>query len=172
MSTEFKFGNPADLSKEAFIVMFGSIYEHSPWIAELTYDQGLSSADSEIEMLKQRMAAVFMAASHEEQLSVIKAHPDLAGKAARSGSLTRESTSEQASAGIDSLTEEEFETFTMLNDRYKARFDFPFIMAVKGSNKHAILNGFRERINNAPEVEFQRALMEINKIAAFRLADM
>ena len=170
--SQFKFGSPAALNRDAFVQTFGAIYEHSPWIAERSYDKGLSAEHDQIEALQAVMAEVFLSATKEEQLGVIIAHPDLAGRAARSGKLTAESTNEQASAGIDSLTEEEYAEFTELNDAYKARFNFPFIMAVKGSNKHAILAGFKERIHNSPEQEFARALTEINKIAGFRLADM
>ena len=170
--SQFKFGKPAELSRTAFIETFGAIYEHSSWIAERTYDKDLNSLDANIETLQGAMAAVFLAASKEEQLGVINAHPDLAGRAARAGALTAESTSEQASAGIDSLSDTEFAEFTQLNDAYKARFNFPFIMAVRGSNKHAILAGFRERLKNSPEQEFARAITEINKIAGFRLADL
>jgi 2-oxo-4-hydroxy-4-carboxy-5-ureidoimidazoline decarboxylase len=170
--SQFKFGAPATLSRDAFVETFGAIYEHSPWIAERTYDNGLNDEHSTIEHLQEAMAEVFLAANKDEQLGVIIAHPDLAGRAARAGNLTAESTNEQASAGIDSLTNEEYAEFTELNDAYKARFNFPFIMAVKGSNKRAILAGFKERIHNSPEQEFARALAEINKIAGFRLADM
>ena len=170
--SQFKFGAPAALSRDAFVETFGAIYEHSPWIAERTYDKGLTEEHSSIGALQAAMATVFLAADKDEQLGVIIAHPDLAGRAARAGNLTAESTNEQASAGIDTLTDEEYAEFTELNDAYKARFNFPFIMAVKGSNKHAILAGFKERIHNSPEQEFARALTEINKIAGFRLADM
>jgi len=172
MSATFAFGSPSELTKQEFVTKFGGIYEHSAWIAERTFDQGVTKAHDQIDALHQSMADCFLSASSEEQLGVIVAHPDLAGKAARAGNLTAESTSEQASAGIDTLTEEEFSRFTELNDAYKAKFQFPFIMAVKGSNKHAILSGFEERIHNSPEQEFTRALTEINKIAAFRLADL
>jgi OHCU decarboxylase len=172
MSATFAFGSPSELTKQEFVTKFGGIYEHSAWIAERTFDQGVTKAHDQIDALHRSMADCFLSASSEEQLGVIVAHPDLAGKAARAGNLTAESTSEQASAGIDTLTEEEFARFTELNDAYKAKFQFPFIMAVKGSNKHAILSGFEERIHNSPEQEFTRALTEINKIAAFRLADL
>jgi OHCU decarboxylase len=172
MSATFAFGSPSELTKQEFMTKFGGIYEHSAWIAEQAYDQGITSEHDIISALHDLMADCFLKASHKGQLGVILAHPDLAGKAARAGDLTAESTSEQASAGIDTLTEEEFARFTELNDAYKAKFQFPFIMAVKGSNKHAILSGFEERINNTPEQEFARALAEINKIAAFRLADL
>ncbi len=172
MSVTFAFGSPCELTKQEFVTKFGGIYEHSAWIAEQAFDQGITKEHDVIDALHRLMADRFLNASHEEQLGVIVAHPDLAGKAARAGNLTAESTSEQASAGIDTLTDDEFARFTELNDAYKAKFQFPFIMAVKGSNKHAILSGFEERINNTPEQEFARALAEINKIAAFRLADL
>jgi OHCU decarboxylase len=172
MSSSFKFGSPASLEKCDFVSTFGAIYEHSPWIAEQVFDHGLTKEHDQIEMLHRLFCDVFLSADKDAQLGVIIAHPDLAGRAARAGELTKESTNEQASAGIDTLTEDEFNRFTELNDAYKAKFGFPFIMAVKGSNKHAILSGFEERIHNTPEQEFTRALAEINKIAAFRLADM
>lgn len=168
----FQFGSPASLSREQFVSTFGSIYEHSAWIAERAFDRGIDDTHDHIEALQALLADVFMTATQQEQLGVIIAHPDLAGKAARAGELTAESTNEQSSAGISSLTDNEFKEFTELNDAYKSRFSFPFIMAVKGSNKHAILAGFQERIHNSPEQEFSRALAEINKIAGFRLADM
>jgi OHCU decarboxylase len=107
-----------------------------------------------------------------EQLALINAHPDLAGKAAVRGELTASSTAEQAGAGISECTAEEFSRFTQLNDAYKAKFGFPFIMAVKGSNRHQILAAFEERIHNSPEQEFACALAEINKIALFRLQQL
>lgn len=170
MNETFKFGAPADLDRESFLAQFGGIYEHSDWIAARAYDQGITDKDSLINNLHQRFADIFLAASRAEQLAVINAHPDLAGRAARAGELTQASTNEQLSAGIDSLTTAEFDAFKTINHRYKAQFGFPFIMAVKGSNKHQILAGFNERINNTPEQEFDRALSEINKIAALRLA--
>lgn len=172
MSSSFKFGSPASLEKCDFVTTFGAIYEHSPWIAEQAFDLGITTEHDQIETLHSLFCDVFLSADKDAQLGVIIAHPDLAGRAARAGELTKESTNEQASAGIDTLTEDEFNRFTELNDVYKAKFGFPFIMAVKGSNKYAILSGFEERIHNTPEQEFTRALAEINKIAAFRLADM
>jgi 2-oxo-4-hydroxy-4-carboxy-5-ureidoimidazoline decarboxylase len=115
------------------------------------------------------MADLLLSAGHAEQLALINAHPDLAGKAAVRGELTEASTSEQSGAGIHECTAEEFQRFTELNDAYKAKFAFPFIMAVKGSNRHQILAAFEERIHNSTEAEFTRALTEINKIALFRL---
>ncbi|MGR1216219.1 2-oxo-4-hydroxy-4-carboxy-5-ureidoimidazoline decarboxylase [Metapseudomonas otitidis] len=163
---------PSGLSRDAFVSAFADIYEHSPWVAERAYDLGVDSSLDEIETLHQRMADILLSASHDQQLALINAHPDLAGKAAVRGELTEASTNEQAGAGIHECTPDEFARFTELNDAYKAKFGFPFIMAVKGSNRHQILAAFEERIHNSAEAEFQRALAEINKIALFRLQVM
>ncbi|MBB2497256.1 2-oxo-4-hydroxy-4-carboxy-5-ureidoimidazoline decarboxylase [Aquipseudomonas ullengensis] len=160
---------PSTLSREAFIAAFADIYEHSPWVAERTYDHGEPASFDDIDALHGQMAAVLLAASHDEQLALINAHPDLAGKAAIRGELTAASTSEQAGAGIQDCSAEEFARFNQLNDAYKARFGFPFIKAVKGSNRQQILAAFETRIHHTPEQEFATALAEINKIALFRL---
>lgn len=160
---------PSTLSRDAFIATFADIYEHSPWVAAAAYDQGSLGELDDIETLHARMSQILLDADHEQQLALINAHPDLAGKAAVQGQLTEASTSEQAGAGIHQCTPEEFQRFTELNDAYKARFAFPFIMAVKGSNRHQILAAFETRINNPADAEFACALAEINKIALFRL---
>ena len=170
--SRFQTLTPSTLSREAFVEAFADIYEHSPWVAEKAFDLGQDDRVDEIDGLHQRMADLLLSASHEAQLALINAHPDLAGKAAVRGELTEASTSEQAGAGIHECTAEEFARFTELNDAYKAKFGFPFIMAVKGSNRHQILAAFEERIHNSPEAEFNRALAEINKIALFRLQQM
>lgn len=163
---------PASLDRAAFVAAFADIYEHSPWVAEKAYDLGVDDTLNDIELLHQRMADILLSASHDAQLALINAHPDLAGKAAIRGELTASSTAEQAGAGIQDCTAEEFARFTELNDAYKAKFGFPFIKAVKGSNRHQILAAFEERIHNTPEQEFQTALAEINKIAMFRLQQL
>jgi OHCU decarboxylase len=165
--TAFKTLRPSTLSREQFIATFGDIYEHSPWVAEQAFDKAPLTDD--IEPLHERMSAVLLHADHAAQLALINAHPDLAGKAAIQGELTAASTNEQAGAGIHLCTPAEFERFTELNDAYKARFQFPFIMAVKGSDRHQILAAFEQRIHHSAEVEFACALAEINKIALFRL---
>jgi OHCU decarboxylase len=170
--SRFQTLTPSSLSRDAFVEVFADIYEHSPWVAEKAFDLGQNEQIDEIDALHQRMADLLLSASHEAQLALINAHPDLAGKAAVRGELTEASTSEQAGAGIHECTAEEFSRFTELNDAYKAKFGFPFIMAVKGSNRHQILAAFEERIHNSPEAEFARALAEINKIALFRLQQM
>ena len=163
---------PSSLDRDAFVAAFADIYEHSPWVAEQAYDKGVDETLDEIEVLHQRMSDVLLSAPHETQLALINAHPDLAGKAAVRGELTASSTSEQAGAGIQECTPEEFSRFTELNQAYKDKFGFIFIMAVKGSNRHQILAAFEERMHNSPEQEFARAVAEINKIALFRLQAM
>lgn len=160
---------PSSLSRAAFIAAFADIYEHSPWVAERTYDQGEPASFDEIDSLHAQMARVLLGASHAEQLALINAHPDLAGKAAIRGELTAASSAEQAGAGIQDCSPEEFARFTALNAAYKARFGFPFIKAVKGSNRQQILAAFEQRLHHSPEQEFATALAEINRIALFRL---
>lgn len=160
---------PSALSRDEFIATFADIYEHSPWVAAAAYDQGALDELDDVETLHARMSQILLDADHERQLALINAHPDLAGKAAVQGQLTEASTSEQAGAGIHQCTPEEFQRFTELNDAYKTRFAFPFIMAVKGSNRHQILAAFETRIDNSADTEFACAIAEINKIALFRL---
>ncbi len=167
--SRFQTLTPSTLSRDAFVAAFADIYEHSPWVAEKAFDLGVDSSIDDIDGLHSRMADILLSADHPAQLALINAHPDLAGKAAVRGELTEASTSEQSGAGIHECTAEEFQRFTELNDAYKAKFAFPFIMAVKGSNRHQILAAFEERIHNSTEAEFTRALAEINKIALFRL---
>ncbi|MDX2319919.1 MAG: 2-oxo-4-hydroxy-4-carboxy-5-ureidoimidazoline decarboxylase [Moritella sp.] len=174
--THFNTCTPSQLSQSAFVAVFADIYEHSPWVAEATFQQFKhQSIDGEIDdvaTLQHCMADILLASSHERQLALINAHPDLAGRAAVNGELTAASTSEQAGAGIDQCSAEEFASFTRLNDAYKAKFNFPFIKAVRGANRFLILADFKRRIQNDADTEFKQALLEINKIAAFRLNDL
>ncbi|MDZ5601666.1 2-oxo-4-hydroxy-4-carboxy-5-ureidoimidazoline decarboxylase [Pseudomonas sp. RP23018S] len=163
---------PSTLNREAFIAAFADIYEHSPWVAQRAFDQGRVSELDDVDTLHQRMSEVLLSASHAEQLALINAHPDLAGKAAVQGELTASSTAEQAGAGINQCTAEEFARFTALNAAYKARFHFPFIMAVKGSNRHQILAAFEARLHNDLTTEFKQALLQINRIALLRLSQL
>ncbi|MGF2687193.1 2-oxo-4-hydroxy-4-carboxy-5-ureidoimidazoline decarboxylase [Marinobacter sp. DUT-3] len=170
--SRFRTLTPSSLGREAFVAAFADIYEHSPWVAEQAYDMGVDEKVDEIEVMHERMSNILLNADRDTQLALINAHPDLAGKAAMRGELTASSTSEQAGAGIQECTPEEFTRFVRLNEAYKNKFGFIFIMAVKGSNRHQILASFEERMHNSPEQEFQRALSEINKIALFRLQAM
>ncbi|HCN45884.1 MAG TPA: 2-oxo-4-hydroxy-4-carboxy-5-ureidoimidazoline decarboxylase [Pseudomonas sp.] len=170
--TAFKTLTPSSLDRAAFVEAFADIYEHSPWVAEKAYDLGQLGEVDQIENLHQRMSDILLSADHAAQLALINAHPDLAGKAAIKGELTESSTNEQAGAGIHQCTAEEFERFTTLNDAYKDKFGFPFIMAVKGSNRHQILAAFETRIHNDADAEFKEALAQINLIALFRLLQL
>jgi len=163
---------PSEMNRAEFVRVFGAVYEHSPWVAEQVWDQGVSKAHDQVETLAAAMAKVVAGASQEAQLKLINAHPDLAGKAAVRGELTEESTSEQARAGLSECTEEEFARFQEYNAAYKAKFGFPFIKAVRNSNRFEILKGFQDRLVNDVNSEFTTALQEIDKIAAFRLHDL
>ena len=162
-------GLPASSNREEFVRALADIYEHSPWVAATTWDRYHDTPLNSVEALHGRMSEVLLGADHAAQLALINAHPDLAGKAAVQGQLTASSTHEQAGAGIHECTPEEFQRFTELNEAYKAKFGFPFIMAVKGSNRHQILAAFETRIHHEAATEFACALAEINKIAMFRL---
>ena len=164
--------SPASMDRTSFVTVFGGVYEHSPWVAERAFDQGLGDADNQVENLSDRMASVLAAASHQEQLDLINAHPDLAGKAALAGELTDSSTDEQSRAGLSQCSPEELERFHKLNDAYKEKFGFPFIMAVRNANKALILEGFETRIHNDADTEFTTALEQINKIARLRMMEM
>ena len=157
------------MTEDQFVAAFGTVYEHSPWVAQRTFRRGLTPNEDLLSGLTRALGKTVAAAGREEQLALINAHPDLAGRAAVADELTEASTSEQAAAGIDQCSEAEFARFQELNARYRDRFGFPFIMAVKGSNRHDILVAFEQRIGNDPDTEFHRALKEIDRIAEFRL---
>lgn len=157
-------------AREAFVRHYGGIYEHSPWVAEIAYDNGVDENDKPA--LQQALLDAVNSASVERKLALIRAHPDLAGRAAIAGELTDDSTTEQASAGIDRCTPAQYARLQSYNARYKDRFGFPFVMAVRGSNLRAILAAFEHRLKNDRETEFDTAIAEIHKIAALRLAAM
>ncbi len=161
-----------NLERAAFVNRFGQVFEHSPWIAEAALDAGLPEDAGTAEGLHRAFCAVLRVASEERKRDLIMAHPDLAGRLSRAGALTADSTKEQASAGLDSLSDAEFERFTALNDAYKRKFSIPFIMAVKGYDKRQILSAFETRIENDSETEFQTALEQIERIALLRLKDL
>ncbi len=169
-STEQKYSTPpSQMTENEFVEFFGGVYEHSPWIPKHAWHKGLNDDHNTPAGLSAIMMEVVANADHSSLLTLINAHPDLAGKAALNGELTEESTSEQSGAGIDQCTPEEYEKFQHYNNAYKEKFGFPFIKAVKGSNRHQILDAFVSRIENDEETEFQQAVTEINKIALFRL---
>jgi OHCU decarboxylase len=162
---------PSELTRTLFIERFGGVYEHSPWIAAAAYDAGLASADT-AEALAKALAVAAAKGTTEQKCALIEAHPDLAGKFAVAGTLTADSAREQASAGLDQLSGGEMHQFSELNDAYRTRFGFPFIMAVKGKNTADILSAFRDRLANDADAETTTALAEIDRIAALRLKDI
>lgn len=170
--TPFRTLQPSRLDRDAFVAAFADVYEHSPWVAETVFQAGVDETLDSVEVMHTRMSQAMLSAGREAQLALINAHPDLAGKAAIRGELSAASTAEQAGAGIQACTPVEYAHFGELNSAYKARFGFPFIMAVKGSDRQQILAAFEERLHNTPEQEFVRALAEINRIALFRLQAM
>ena len=155
--------------EESFLSAYGGIYEHSTWIALGAWANRASGNLDTVGGLHQEMMNTIGAASEAGKMTLICAHPDLAGKLAVSDELTAESKSEQAGAGLDQCTAEEFTEFQSLNQAYKEKFAFPFIIAVKGHDRQSILASFRARINNDRPAEFETALQEIDKIAFFRL---
>ena len=157
------------LSEDEFLARFGSIFEHSSWVAagawrERPFD-GLAG-------LHGAFVRAMHEAPHDRRLALIRAHPDLAGRAAIAGELTPESAREQASAGLDRLTPEEYETFTRTNREYRERFGFPLVIAVRGHTKETILAEATARLRSSrPQEEVEAALAEISKIALLRLKD-
>jgi OHCU decarboxylase len=158
-----------NLDQAEFTRTVGPIFEHSPWIAEITWTQRPFTS---VEQLHRALCQTVRAAGEEKQLALIRAHPDLVGRAALAGTLTRESTGEQASAGLNALSPEEIALFQKQNAAYRAKFCFPFVICARLNKKEAILAGFEQRLKNPPAQEIQVALEEIFKIAELRLRDL
>ena len=152
-----------------FVETLRGIYEHSPFIAERVWEAEMGAVHDSPAGLAARMAQVFRSASDEERLGVLVAHPDLAGKLALAKRLTADSTAEQASAGLDSLTDEERETFTRLNDAYVAKHGFPFIIAVRDHDKPGIMAAMQSRIDNDTPTERAEAERQVMRIGELRL---
>lgn len=163
---------PSRMERSEFVDRFGGIFEHSPWIAERAFDLELGPAHDCAAGIHNALCRMFRSAGSEDRLGVLKAHPDLAGKLAQAGRLTAESTSEQASAGLDLLTDEERSTFTALNSAYVEKHGFPFIVAVRDHDKASILASFRRRIDNDGKTEFAEACRQVERIALHRLKDL
>jgi 2-oxo-4-hydroxy-4-carboxy-5-ureidoimidazoline decarboxylase len=157
------------LSRDEFVRIVGPVFEHSSWIAEETWSK---RPFADVEQLHQALLETVQNASEAQQLALIRAHPDLVGRAALAGMLTRESTGEQASAGLNQLTPSEIESFQTNNAAYKEKFSFPFVICARLNKKEAILKGFETRLKNSREQEIKTALEEIFKIAELRLRDL
>ena len=149
--------------RQAFVDRYGALFEHSPWVVERAADR-LPLPD-----LHSGLMQVVQDATPEEQLALIRAHPELAGKAAVDGNLTEASAAEQASAGLDRLTQAEFDRFHALNSAYSEKFRFPFIICVRLTDKAGILAAMERRLANDRDTEIAAALDEIGKIVRLRL---
>lgn len=163
---------PSQMDKAEFVAHFGSVFEHSPWIAEAAHDLELGPSHDSAAGVHNALARIFRTASEEQRLGVLTAHPDLAGKLAAAGRLTTESTAEQAGAGLDMLTDEERASFQRLNTAYVEKHGFPFIIAVRDNTKASILDAFHTRIDNDRATEFDAACRQVERIAELRLKDM
>ena len=163
------FERPSGMDKRRFVEAFGGIFEHSPWIAEAAFDLELGPTHDTAKGVHSALARVFRSASDDQRLGVLAAHPDLAGKLAQAKRLTAESTGEQASAGLDALTDQERADFTALNTAYTAKFGFPFIIAVRDHTKASILAAFQRRVENDRQTEFAEACRQVERIAELRL---
>lgn len=150
-----------------FVSRYGGIYEHSPWVAEEAAPD--AAGTDKLDRIAEIMADCVDNASTERQLALIRAHPDLAGKAQIAGELTRDSIAEQASAGLGQCSAEEYDRFQSLNELYREKFGFPFVVAVRGSSRAEILEVFSRRLDNNAATEFETALSEIHQIAQLRI---
>ncbi|WP_181704048.1 2-oxo-4-hydroxy-4-carboxy-5-ureidoimidazoline decarboxylase [Chthonobacter albigriseus] len=156
------------LSPAAFVDAFGDVAEHSPWVAAAAAgERPFASRDQFVAVFED----VLREADPDDKLALVRAHPDLAGRAAMAGEVADDSKREQRGAGLDRLTAEEFARFTALNDRYRTTFGFPFIFAVKGATKDMILAAFEARVENDPATEFETAVTQVARIFRFRIED-
>lgn len=156
------------LDSTGFLSAFGGVYEHSPWVAERCLEKRpFGSRDD----LVRTMSRIVDEAAEEDKTALILAHPDLAGKLARAGALTAESTREQAGLGLDRLSDEEFEVFSRFNDAYREKFGFPFIICARLTTKAGVIDAFRQRLENNVESEKLEALRQIHQIARLRIED-
>ena len=154
-----------NLSKSDFISVFGNVFEKTKWIAKCAYD---SKPYNNFEELFAKMIEIFENSNNKNHLKILRAHPDLTVKE----KLTKDSQNEQANASLNECSDKEFKEFKKLNKKYKKKFGFPFIIAVKGKNKNEILNKFKKRILNNIDSEFKEAKKQVKKIATFRLNEI
>ena len=167
-----RWARPSEMDKPTFMAKFDHVFEHSPWVEERAFDLELGPAHDTVIGLHNAMCRAFRAASENERLGVLTAHPDLAGKLAAAKQLTAESTAEQASAGLDALTDAERATFTAQNAAYVAKFGFPFIIAVRDHDKASIKAAFATRLENDRNTEFAEACYQVERIAFHRLKEL
>ena len=163
---------PSAMDRTRFVARFGGVFEHSPWVADRAFDLELGPAHDSATGLHNALCRVFRSASDEERLGVLAAHPDLAGKLAQAKRLTADSSREQASAGLDALTDAERAEFQQMNTAYVAKHGFPFIIAVRDNTKASIQAAFQTRLSNDRATELATACAQVERIAALRLKDM
>ena len=169
MSEKITLDRVNELDREGFVARYGSLFEHSPWVAEQAWR---SRPFGSVEEMWRAFEDAMYAAPWERQMDLIRAHPDLAGKAAVAGELTQESRREQASAGLDRLSPGEFEAFTRMNREYREKFGLPMVVCVREHTKESILENVRSRLENPRDEEIRTALAEISKISHYRLLDL
>ena len=166
----FKFLSQKMEGKKIINLLKG-IYEHSAWVPEKLLSENISEIKTK-EELELMMKKIVDNSTETEKLNLIKAHPELGKKLQKKEKLTKFSKEEQKSAGLDQCSDEEFEILTNLNNTYRSKFEFPFILAVKGLNKNQIIDNMKKRVNNRKSVEFETAINEIHKIAQLRIKDL
>ena len=166
----FKFLSQKMEGKKIINLLKG-IYEHSAWVPEKLLSENISEIKTK-EELELMMKKIVDNSTETEKLKLIKAHPELGKKLQKKEKLTKFSKEEQKSAGLDQCSDEEFEILTNLNNTYRSKFEFPFILAVKGLNKNQIIDNMKKRVNNCKSVEFETAINEIHKIAQLRIKDL
>jgi 2-oxo-4-hydroxy-4-carboxy-5-ureidoimidazoline decarboxylase len=158
-----------NMDRDAFIGALGHLFEHSPWVAERAWEKRPFHS---VDALHEAFLTSVREADPETRLALIRAHPDLAGKAAIDGSLTAESAFEQHGAGLDQMTPEEYARFHNLNEAYKKAFGIPFIICVRENTKFSILEAFEKRLQSAPDAELDTAIGQIARITRLRLQDL
>ncbi len=158
---------PAEFSRA-----FGAVYEHSPWIAARAFALKPPGGFASRPAVHAALVATVQSAATDEQLALLNAHPELAGREAAAGTLTAESTKEQAAAGLSALTADDVAQLRELNARYRGKFGFPFIIAARNNTQGAIFGAIKSRLLNSRDMEFNNNLMQVGEIARLRLLDI
>jgi OHCU decarboxylase len=167
--TTFNLNKPSSLSQEQFIHTFGGVYEHSPWIAETLYKEGIDTSFDHKDKLINAMREVVENAGKDAGILIMRAHPELGTNPQTFKKLTQNSQNEQSSAGLNTLEDTQLQNIKQQNQTYKNKFGFPFIIAVTGLSLQDILNAYNKRINNHPDDEYTIAINQVHKIAQIRI---
>lgn len=163
--------DPGEMTREEFLATFGPVFEHSAWIAENVWNDGLDTRHETAAGMHEVMCNEIRRADDEQKLALLRAHPELAVRVGND-ELTGHSRREQHGAGLNQCTDEEYAEFQRLNQAYREKFGFPFILAVKGYHRRQILEIFQRRLEHTPEEELQAALAQVMRIALFRLEEI